>query len=212
MKKEPFYERFKRLVPPASYAQVEVATGLSRDKLRRLSSGGPATLEFEEGLALARYLKISPWDLAGQPLPLHAVPEQPDRAPEFELKFRGGALHLWAWLIPSGAPIPSERVNQLRSNIQVALSNAFRGTDIAVREIPVADAVMNEDASQPGPSSSVTYRLRSLEADAEDNLRAFQQVREHDAALHVLLDAEELPRSLRDRLQAALEPAQAGQS
>lgn len=64
---EPFHERFKRAISGKSLAEIEVATGMSRDKLRRLSDGTTKTIDLADGLRLAHFLQMSPYDLAGEP-------------------------------------------------------------------------------------------------------------------------------------------------
>jgi transcriptional regulator with XRE-family HTH domain len=55
-------------------------------------------------------------------------------------------------------------------------------------------------------------RLELLEAARAANLIVSQRVAKHDAALQLLLESEELPKTVRDRMREVLAPSQEGLS
>ncbi len=63
--RESLKKRFSRITANHSVADIEYHTGISRDKLYRISNGTTKSLDFVEGLLLSDYLGISPRVLAG---------------------------------------------------------------------------------------------------------------------------------------------------
>jgi hypothetical protein len=156
---ETFTDRFNRLTGGMSDGQLMDILELTLTPLNKIRSGDTKSLKLRGGLRLAKHLRITPWELAGEPAPLQAVPNLTDSSSEFELKFRGGTLHLRAWLVPSGEALEPDRIEHLQNNIRVALFNVFQGSDIVVRDIPVLKTEEGEAVSQhDGSPGSTSYR------------------------------------------------------
>ena len=64
--KEPFYERFSRLLDDAGLSDTEAAAamGLSGAQISRIRNGIAGSIRFEDGLRLCDRLGIDPWYLA----------------------------------------------------------------------------------------------------------------------------------------------------
>lgn len=204
-KREPLHDRFKRLIAGQGLPELELATGLSRDQIRRLSSGNTKTLDMAAGIRLADYLGKSHYEVAGVPEPakpastfsFRAIERRPVGS-DAERALQRLAKPPTPKALPSAQPSPDDAAAQGAAADYWA--KRLSGQDLPEGE---HEPVLNGEVPQAPPQPSAPLQEPPT-AEALVRLTV-QAVRGSRAAVAALLEPGVLPPREAERLRQEIE-------